>query len=283
MTWLTAVGVFLAGFASGAVAGMFGVGGASLTTPSIRLLGATPIEAVGSTVPAMLPGALSGTWRYSRSGLVNWRIGLTCGLSGSVLAVGGAWVAEQVDGRYLMVLTAALIAWTAIAMLRENRSGKVTRSVPREPVDIDSGDRSLIGGDHDFDGSGRASREQLSIGYLMVVGSAAGFLAGLLGIGGGVVMVPTFTRLLRIPIKEAVASSLVSVAIFSIPVLVAHAFLGNINWTFAGLLTLGVVPGAQVGSRFTLGLKDTTVRVTFGLFLLVIAFTYGVSEVVALL
>jgi uncharacterized protein len=118
-------------------------------------------------------------------------------------------------------------------------------------------------------------------GVLAVVGAGAGFLAGFLGVGGGVVMMPVFTSILKVPIKEAVASSLVAVALFSIPALVTHAALGNIHWGYALLLALGTVPGAQVGSRITLGASDRVVRTLFGLFLVVLAVVYGVSELLA--
>ncbi len=64
LTW-AALATLGLGFVSGVLAGMFGIGGAVITTPSIRALGATPIHAVGSTVPAILPGSISGAYRYS--------------------------------------------------------------------------------------------------------------------------------------------------------------------------------------------------------------------------
>ena len=116
---------------------------------------------------------------------------------------------------------------------------------------------------------------------LAVIGASSGFVAGLLGVGGGVIMLPVFTRVLRVPVKEAVASSLVAVAIFSIPALVTHAVLGNINWAYALLLTIGVIPGAQIGARVTVGASDRTVRTIAGAFFVVLAVVYGVSEIVA--
>src|SRR6267143_1313100 len=68
------------------------------------------------------------------------------------------------------------------------------------------------------------------------VGSAAGALSGLLGIGGGVVMVPGFTEVLGMPIKRAIASSLVCVGVFAVPGTITHAALGDIDWRFALLL-----------------------------------------------
>src|SRR5437870_5808108 len=97
---------------------MFGVGGAVLTTPGVRVLGATPIEAVGSTLPAILPGALSGAWHYSRSRMVDWHIALPSGLAGAVFAVAGAQLSDHVNAHYLMIITAGLLLWTGLRNLR---------------------------------------------------------------------------------------------------------------------------------------------------------------------
>jgi len=55
-----------AGLATGVLSGMFGVGGAVVSTPAIRVLGATPLEAIGSTIPSIVPSAVSGSLRYRR-------------------------------------------------------------------------------------------------------------------------------------------------------------------------------------------------------------------------
>ena len=64
----------MVGVGSGVLSGMFGIGGAVASTPAIRVLGATPLEAVGSTIPSILPSAISGGFRYRREQLVQWRI-----------------------------------------------------------------------------------------------------------------------------------------------------------------------------------------------------------------
>lgn len=282
MSWPTVVGTLAVGFVAGVLSGMFGVGGAVLTTPGIRALGATPIEAVGSTVPAIIPSAVSGTFRYARAGVVNWRLGLTCGLTGALLAVVGATAADHVEGHLLMVLTAGLLAWSGISTWRSGR--RVVRepaapeAVPsgEAPTTLPAGDPVSVG-----PGSGAGGGARHPTGFLAVVGAGSGFLAGFLGVGGGVVLMPVFTSVLKVPIKEAVASSLVAVALFSVPALVTHAALGHIHWGYALLLAIGTVPGAQVGSRLTLGSSDRLVRTLFGVFLVVLATVYGVSELLA--
>jgi uncharacterized membrane protein YfcA len=107
-------------------------------------------------------------------------------------------------------------------------------------------------------------------------------MAGLLGVGGGVLLVPAYTALLRMPPKRAVATSLVAVAMFSVPAMATHAWLGHINWTFALLLVVGVVPGAQLGAHLTLHGSEERLRLLMGLFFSVLAIGYGASELLAL-
>jgi uncharacterized membrane protein YfcA len=134
----------------------------------------------------------------------------------------------------------------------------------------------------DATGSEERSAVPLGAPTLAVVGAAAGFLAGLLGVGGGVVMMPVFTSVLRIPVKVAVASSLVAVAIFSIPALLSHWVQGNIDWPVALLLMAGTIPGAAVGSRITVASSDHAVRLWLGLFFIAIALLYGALELRAI-
>lgn len=248
---VAAVGV---GVLSGVLAGMLGVGGAVVSTPAVRVLGASPIEAVGTTVPAILPGALVGVWRYHRAGMVDWRVGLWCGAAGSASAVAGALVAEAlVEPRWLMVATAVLMLASGWSVARGGRRAT--------SADLD------------------AAPVAPAAGWLVVVGATAGFVAGLLGVGGGIVLLPAFTTLLGLSVRRAVPASLVAVALFSVPALVTHALNGNIDWALAVPLVVGVLPGARLGSRLTLAASERTVRVLFGVVIGVLAVIYGVTEV----
>jgi uncharacterized membrane protein YfcA len=261
------VATFLVGVLAGVLSALLGVGGAVVTTPAIRVLGATPIEAVGSTVPAILPGAISGSIRYAKAGLVDWGLALSLGISGAVFALTGAWVSDLVDGRLLMVLTAVLMLWSGVSVARggdsaaQQAAAAERAGTPSEPA-------------------GPARRSWWLLG---LVGAGSGFVAGLLGVGGGIVMVPVMAGPLRIPMKRAVASSLVAVAIFSVPALVAHVVLDHVDWRFALPLMLGVVPGAQLGARITIGASERSVRRWFGVLVVVVACIYGLTELAALL
>jgi uncharacterized membrane protein YfcA len=116
---------------------------------------------------------------------------------------------------------------------------------------------------------------------LALVGAAAGGLSGLLGIGGGILMVPGFTEIVGMPIKRAIATSLVCVGVFAIPGTVTHALLGDIDWRFALLLAIGVVPGARLGAGLAIRAADRRLRAVVALFLGTIAVGYATAEIIA--
>lgn len=273
MDLLTALAVLVVGVGSGVLSGMFGVGGSVLTTPGIRALGATPIEAIGSTIPAMLPGALSGAYRYARAGLVDWRIALTCGGLGSVCAIFGANVSNEANAHFLLLLTAGLLLWSGLKNLRTPKSQRVVAMVGGGAVDTEVRLDELDDPDGELDHP---------MGVVAAIGAGSGFLAGLLGVGGGVLMVPAFTGLLKLPAKKAVASSLVAVAMFSVPAMIRHAQLGHISWTYALLLMIGVIPGAQIGAHLTIRGSEHRLRVLMGALFTVLALGYGAAELRAL-
>ena len=98
----------IAGVATGIMSGTFGVGGAVISTPAIRALGCSAALAVGTTLPSILPGAVTGSWRYRQGELIQWKVVAFTAPSGIVAAILGALVSPRVpgDGHLLMVLTA---------------------------------------------------------------------------------------------------------------------------------------------------------------------------------
>jgi uncharacterized membrane protein YfcA len=244
----------LVGVVTGILSGMFGVGGAVISTPAIRALGASPLQAVGSTLPSILPSSISGTLRYLREGLVRTRVALWTCVFGVPASVGGSLLSGVVpgDGHLLMLATAALVGFTAY---------RTAFPKVRPP----------------FAGEEHVARWQLA-----AIGVAAGALSGLLGVGGGILMVPAFSTWLNIPLKETVATSLACVGVFAIPGTITHALLGHIDWSFAIPLCIGVIPGARIGAGLTIAASDRALRFSVGSMLGAVALIYAVGEVFAL-
>lgn len=261
----TSLAVGVAGFVSGIMASVLGIGGTVLTTPVIRALGATAIHAVGSTVPAILPGALSGSIRYQREGLIVWRVALICGGSGMLSAVMGGWVADLVDAKWLMVVTALVVMWCGLALFRDAR-----RMSPDPTAAVGALEVPLV----------RAADVQVRGGVpaMVALGVGGGFLAGLLGIGGGLILTPGFSLGLKLPVKNTIATALAAVAMMSTTALVTHVWLDHVDWRFALPLTIGIVPGARVGANFTIGRSEHAMRLISGTMLTLLATIYLFGE-----
>ncbi len=262
------------GLGTGVLSGMFGIGGAVVSTPAIRVLGATPLAAVASTLPSIIPSAVSGAIRYGRERLIDWRIvGWTAG-AGAVAAVGGAFATDVVPGggHPLMLLTAALVGFTAYRVSRP-----VTSPEPESVAATEGLTDAAPGLVHP-----RAGIERAQSWRLVTIGIAAGGLSGFLGIGGGVLMVPAFTTWLRVPIKVALATSLACVGVLAVPGMLTHAALGHIDWLFALPLCVTVIPGARLGAHLTIRSSDRTLRLLVGVVLGIIATAYAVGEALAL-
>jgi uncharacterized membrane protein YfcA len=117
MTYVLAV---LLGLAAGVLAGMFGVGGGVLFVPTLIALGLDHHDALGTSLLAIIPTALVGTWRQARYGNVRRRAALMLGVAAAASAQGGVALAESLSDATLrrlfaalLVLVAAQIAWQA--------------------------------------------------------------------------------------------------------------------------------------------------------------------------
>lgn len=249
MTPLQVVAGVLVGFVAGVLAGMFGVGGGIVTTPAVNaLLGGTAIQAVATPLPVILPTSIVGAFTYARAQEVSYRAARWAVVPGVVAAVVGAGLTDLVNAHLLLVITAGLIVLTSIQVIRGRP--------PKTPWE----------------------KGATPVWKFSAVGTLAGFVSGLLGVGGGIVMVPAFTAWIGMPLKRALGTSLAIIAVLVVPSTIVHALLGHIDWTIFLVLALGVVPGARIGAHMALRAQDRTLRLAVGSFLLVVALVYGARE-----
>lgn len=106
---------------------------------------------------------------------------------------------------------------------------------------------------------------------LGAIGLAAGFAAGLLGVGGGIVMVPAMVLVLGFDQHVAQGTSLVVIIPAALAGSVTHYRNGRVSLRDAALLAAGGIGGAVVGSFSALSVDDTVLRRLFGAFLLIVA------------
>lgn len=267
------------GVGMGVLSGLFGVGGGVLSQPGMRALGIEPLIVIGTALPVIIPGALSGTIRYTREGLIRWPAVLATVPTGLAAAVAGGVLSDHVpgDGHLLQLATAALLGLSARRMARLPASPPLDPDEPLAETDAPE----APDGRRRRRGSSRVDRELLPT--YAGIGGVAGLLSGLLGIGGGVVMVPAFVQLARLGVKEAIATSLVCVGSFAVPGTLTHVLLDHVDWRVALALVIGVIPGARLGAALTIRANDKRLRLAVGSFLGCTAVVYAAGELRALL
>ncbi len=223
---------------------MLGLGGALIYVPVLEWAG-FPVKEVAIPLALLLNGltTLIALVAYFRGELVDWRGGLGMTIGAFVFAPVGAVVSDAVSVRALLTLFAVAVVAAALRMLLT--SG---RPEPKELMSL---------------------RRRLVIGA--AVGIFAGFMAGLLGIGGGFIMSPLLMWM-GYETKKAVATSAFAVTFSSFSGFAGHAAQGHFSPALTLALGAAVLVGAFAGSRFMVAkARSSRVKQVFGVVLLGIA------------
>lgn len=221
------------GLASGLVAGLFGLGGGVVLVPVLVTLGLPVAEAAGTSLVVVLVNASSGAFQHFRQGNVHVRRGL--GMAAGALAGAplGSFVADRLVEVALRAAYLALLVVTGLVLAR--RRGRAPRP---------------------------AGRLRYGWPHGLAIGAAGGFLAGLFGVGGGIVLVP-LQLALGVEMLVAVGTSLFAMIATAGIALGSHVILGNVHWGWAGLLALGGLVGAPVGGHLAQRLGNRRLRAAF--------------------
>ena len=215
---------FLAlGILVGLLGALLGIGGGMVIVPLLVFAwDYEPQQATGTSVLMVLMNAVSGTWGYIRQKKVCVDAALKFAVATVPGAFLGSYAAEYLQGRLFYLVFGAFFVLAAINMYRKaskNAAGKTAGEVPEV--------------------------YNWKLGVLCSVG--VGFLASILGIGGGIVHVPFMVYVLNFPVHVAIATSNCILAVSSLAGLVSHAMLGHIVWTSGLAIGAGAFVGAQGG------------------------------------
>lgn len=273
--------ISLAGGLIGFLAGMFGVGGGFLLVPILHIVLGIPMElAVGASACQVLgPATTSLLARKMRFRDLFFPLVITGGLLFGVIA--GTGILEHAKDvaavsinentirvADLVVLVAYFVMLLGLGMIS-------LRSARRSDDELSESllkDRLQIPPLAHFPGllDGR-----LSIPVIAWFGLGLGLVSGLLGISGGILLLPTLIFGLGIPTHRAISCSLVIVWIVAFQSTIAHAWHGNISIIIVIALLVGGTVGARLGSDLNARLKGLQLRRQFGWLLLSVAFMIG--------
>ncbi|MEI6224985.1 MAG: sulfite exporter TauE/SafE family protein [Deltaproteobacteria bacterium] len=240
---------FTAGLLAGLLSGLFGVGGGIVLVPLLGLLlGLGQHDAQGVTLAVLLlPIGLPAVLAYRKRVAIRWRL-VGALIAGFVLAVApGAWVANAMDGRRLRGVFAFFVLVVAWQMWRRATAG--SREGPAA-------------------GSARGSDWNG-----VWIGAIGGFLAGLLGVGGAIVMIPFLVSVMRLDQHEAQATTLaVMLPPVGLPGVLAYASARQeMPWELLGTVAIGFAIGALGGAQVAVRMRTGPLARAFALFLVIAA------------
>jgi hypothetical protein len=261
-----------AGLLAGILAGFLGIGGGTVLVPILVAFGYTPVQAVATSSLSIVITAISGTVQNWRMGYLNFRQVIGIGIPAIVTAQIGAELANIFSPYALLIAFGCLLLLNIyLVQFRQRVTRKKAAIEALNNQKTESTTDSTIEEIQNNDSFTNKSPTYLFLPRILT-GSIAGVLAGLFGIGGGVIMVPMQILLLNTKIKTAIQTSLGVIVITAISATTGHALRGNVLWIPGLLLGMGGLLGAQISTRFLPKMSDRTVSLAFNTLLLILSF-----------
>jgi uncharacterized membrane protein YfcA len=243
----------LLGYALAAVIGLslglMGGGGSILTVPVlVYVLGFDAKLAIAMSLPVVGATSLVGAVGHWRVGNVHLRTALLFGVIAMVGSYLGARFAVLLSGAVQLLTLAVVMLVAAASMLR-------TRPA-----------RATVGDAEETDAAGAP----LPVAKLLAVGLAVGVLTGIVGIGGGFLIVPALVVLGRVPMKQAVGTSLLVIAMNSVSGYAGYAGTVTVPWGFLAGFTGVAIAGILAGTYLVRFVSAAALKRGFAVFLLAV-------------
>jgi len=269
-------GLIILGLGVGMIGGFFGMGGGWMVTPGLNILGFPMAFAIGTDIAQMAGPALISTARHTRFGNVDYKLGLimvggtVCGFEAGAQLI--MWLERlgkvdfYVRAAYLVLLT--LVAWLVFTdVSRKMRKDREARAAGKVLDKLSTGiewhkrlHNIRIPPVVHFQRAGIRCSAWLPIS----VSFLTGLLAGVMGIGGGLIRMPALIYLIGCPTHLAVGTDLFEVAISGLYGAASYSYKGRTELMAAVIMLMGASVGAQIGSVATKYVKGYGIRIFFG-------------------
>ena len=251
-----------AGLFAGILAGFLGIGGGTVIVPLLVALNYAPVQAVATSGLSIVITAISGSIQNWRMGYLSLSQVAGIGFPAVITAQIGAYLAG-IFPPYLLLVTFGLLLWLNIYLIEVRK-----RLRAKQKAEAELGAQAGQGENPQLPITNYQLPKNSNILFdptlaKIATGSAAGLLAGLFGVGGGVIMVPLQILLLGESIKTAIQTSLGVIVITAISATAGHAARGNVLWVVGLILGGGGLLGVQVSTRFLPRLPDRIVSLAF--------------------
>jgi len=218
----------------------------------------SPAVASGTSLAAIVFTSISSTFRYMRQRRIDHLLGLFLALTMVPCAFLGSYSKRMIDNRLLGVIFAVFLMFVAVRMFTEK---KAIRNCIRRG-NVKAIHRKII------DNYGETFIYSVDLQLTPILGLAAGFFSGLLGIGGGSILVPAMNLIVGFPMHLSITTSMFIMIFTSISGTLTNLWLGHVRLDYAILLAAGVIFGAQIGAHIAARISTRNLRRIFGMILI---------------
>jgi len=250
-------------FAGSTVLSMVGIGGGVFYVPLLLALGMSIHQASPTSLFVILGTSVAAFVMYRRRNYVDWKLALVIEPPTAAMAFVGGLLANYIDAAVLTFVLAGVLVLTALFMVR---------SVP-EKAGVSAHHRG------DWQRTVGDARYAVRLPWLVPAATGAGFVAGMIGISGGVFKMPAMVLLGRVPTRIAIGTSSLMIGATALAGLAGHLVDGPFDIRPALLLAASAFAGGQLGPRFSLRTKTEALRRFFAVLLLLVAVWLIVGEV----
>jgi uncharacterized membrane protein YfcA len=259
------------GFVAGLFGALLGLGGGWLIVPALIAMGMPAVYAVGTSLVAMIVPTFISVVKHHRKGRLDWRMALHFALP--------QLVAVELGRRLLLALNAAGSAEVLLRFVYLGLLGFLGVAILRTPKPVaDPGDAPppVMPWGPSFTIKGGLRVYWLGV---LLAATGAGLMSGLLGIGGGLLLVPAITAICRLPVIQAVAASLFVVLLGSGYGAASFAIRGDAELIAAATVIVGAIVGSLLGSHYANHAPERTLKRLFA----TLAFCTGASVALQLI
>ncbi len=268
------------GGAVGFLSGMFGVGGGFLITPLLIFYNIPPAIAVATGANQVIASSFSGALAHFKRKSLDLKLGtvlLAGGIVGASLGVSVFAYLRRLGQLDLIVsllyvaflgVVGGLMLMESVRAIRRSRGGQtVTLRKPGQHNWIHRLPLKM---------RFRASKLFVSVIPVLALGAFIGFLASIMGVGGGFIMVPALIYLLKVPTNVVIGTSLFQIIFVAAFTTIVHSTANQtVDVVLAFLLMVGGVAGAQYGARVGQKLRGEQLRALLALLVLAVALRLG--------
>jgi uncharacterized protein len=248
---------FVAAIGAGTFGALVGIGGGLIVVPLLTIAVGVPIQlAIGASLLGVIAVSTTAGASYLRRGLVDRRLGLVLLVATASGGMVGGYVGGLLDGRTLNAIFGALLLAVAIQMVRGRRQPATAVTDLPARLDLAASYVEPMTGEV-------IAYQPRRLGLGAAISIFAGGLSGLLGVGGGVINVPTMNVLMGVPIRVALTTSTYMLAATATASAVLYYSRGQIDPLLTGPVVVGVVIGAQAGALLAPRTAQRTLQLLF--------------------